>query len=396
MKESKSAFLLKFSVLSISMMMISAPAINGILPEIRDDLGITQAQSELLMTIPSLATLFAVLASSAVTKKIGMKKTTIIGLVLAGVSGIAPVFVSHYGLLLLTRAFFGIGLGLFKSLAVRYITLLFEPHERAKLMGYRSAFEQGGQSLLAACAGLLFALNWNASFLVYVLPLFLAVLFYFVVPDVRPQQKEEMDRQSSVAPGSGAEEKMPMSVYLLSLFAASIVMFGASIAIRFPAMVAEVRGAGYNSSYLFAIKPLFGIVAGAMFGIIYKKIGKNLLYVGILGLATAAALIGFSQGNFAILVAGFLLSGLVPSWIMPFVMMTVSKRTSGQMQTVAMSYIVAGIQGGVFLMTPMIQLVGRLLGNDALTAPYYVLSGTLIVMLLFIMSMGPKLMKQPA
>ncbi|MCL2560270.1 MAG: MFS transporter [Turicibacter sp.] len=391
MSEQKKGWLLKVAVLSISIMMISPPAINGILPEIRDYLGITQAQSELLTTVPSLATMFSVLASSQITVKIGMKNSTLIGLVLAGLAGIFPAFTSSYVAILISRAFFGIGLGLFKSLAVRYITLLFEPHERAQLMGYRSAFEQGGQSFLAAGAGVLFMISWNASFLIYAVPLFIAALFYFVVPDVRVSQQPKTDQLGSRV----EKETLPFSAYLLAAFATFIVLVGASIAIRFPAMAAEVRGDGYNSSYLFAIKPIVGIVAGALFGRIYHKIGKALLYVGILGLAGATLLIGFSNGSFILLIAGFFIAGIVPAWIMPFVMMTVSKRTSGQAQTRAMALIIAGIQLGVFLMTPTIQLLGRLRGSDALTAAYPLLTIALVGILLFIITFGQKLMKQP-
>ena len=78
---------------------------------------------------------------------------------------------------------------------------------------------------------------------------------------------------------------------------------------------------------------------------------------------------------------------------MPFVMMIISKRTSGQNQTVAMSFIVAGIQGGVFLMTPTIQLLEIYTGNDSLTASYPILAGVLIVVLLFIIVLGPKMMR---
>lgn len=383
--------MLKFAILSISMMMISAPAISGILPSIRDALGITQAQSELLLTLPSLATLVTVLMSSFITKKIGIKNTTLIGLILTGIGGIFPVFSANFILILISRAVFGLGLGLFKSLAVRYITLLFEPHERPKLMGYRSAFEQGGQVMLTVIAGLLFAISWNMSFLVYLLPLMLAVLFYFVVPDVKAEMKESNDQQEV----STNSEKMPFCVYPIVAFAVIIVLIGASIAIRFPAMSTEIMGDGYNSSNIVALKPVFGMLAGSVFGKLYQKIGKTLLYIGILGLAISASLVGFSNGNFIILVSGFLVGSIVPAWIMPFVMMTISKRTSGQNQTIAMSFVVAGIQGGVFLMTPTIRLLEIVTNNDSLTAGYPILAGMLIIVLIFIIALGPKIMKLP-
>ena len=68
------SILQKGAILSISLMLTSSQAINGIIPQMKQSLGISQSQSELLGTVPSVTVIIFILLSSYFAKRVGMKK----------------------------------------------------------------------------------------------------------------------------------------------------------------------------------------------------------------------------------------------------------------------------------------------------------------------------------
>ena len=379
--------MLKLAVLAISMLLISPPAINGILPEIRDSLGITQAQSELITTIPSIASLVTILLSSFFLKFISIKKIVFVGLLLTGIGGVIPVFTTNFTHILIGRLILGIGLGLYGPFAIELINVLFDEHERPMLMGYRSASEQIGRSFMTLLAGILMIFSWNMSFIVYGLAFILALLFNKYVPEIDNRSTEKKENPQT-------KEKLSPLIYLIALFSSIIILNGAAIDIRFPALAAEIMGDGYNSSYIIAVKPLLGIGAGFIFGKLYIKLGKRLLYISVSLLIMAGIIVTASGDSIILLTLGIYLPGIVPAWIFPFIFMTISKKTTGKNRELAMSLVLIALHGTVFAMTPIVSIITNLLGSDSLRAPYPILSGLLLITLICIIIFAPKLMKK--
>lgn len=378
----------KLVVLSMSIMLLSPPVINGILPEIRDALEITQAQSEFITTIPSIAFLAFTLWSNVLVKKVGIKKMIFAGLILVGIGGVLPVFANDFTLVIIGRVILGVGLGLYGPFAIELINILFDEKERAKLLGYRGAIEQLGQSSMVMVAGLLAIFSWNMSFLVYGLAFVLAIAFFIMVPEIEAPNKGPGENEPS------EKGKMPHIVYAIALLVFIVILNGSAIGIRFPALAAEIMGDGYNSSLFFVLKPIIGICAGVFFGTLHRALGRRLLYMGLACLGVASLLVGFSNGNFVILVAGFLLSSLVPAWIFPFIFMIVSNKTDGDTRKLAMSFVLIAYHATVFTMTPIVSVIETMVGSTALVAPYPVLGGLIFAALFSIMIFGPKMVEK--
>ena len=378
--------MLKFSALAISFMLISPPIVNGILPEIRDSLGITQPQSELIATMPSIAVLITILLSSFFLKFFSIKTTVLAGLILTGIGGILPVFTGNFTLILIGRAILGIGLGLYGPLAIELINILFAEDERPRLMGYRSAIEQIGRSLMTLLAGGLLLFGWNMSFVVYSFAFVLAFIFYKHVPQI--------ERESPDLKQNQAKAKPSLLVYLIGLLAAIVVLNGAAIDVRFPALIAEITGEAYNSSNIIAVKPFFGMLAGFVFGKLYQQLGKRLLYFSLALLVVAGLLVALSANSITLLIVGFYLAGVVPAWIFPFIFTTIAKITTGKNREFAMSLVLIALHASVFLMTPVVRAIEVLTGNDSLRSPYPVLSGLLLFSLIFMIFLTPKIVKK--
>ena len=375
----------KIAVLSISALIISFVSVSGVFPTLADDLGVTQMQSELMMTIPALAVIIFIFVSNVVVEKIGIKKTVILGLLISGIGGVFPVFVQRFVPILISRFFLGAGVGLVNTWAVRYITLLFDAKERAKLMGFRSSAEIMCQTVVAALASLLFRFGWHMSFLAYGIAFVSAILVLIFVPEVETPRNEHDEAE---------DFKLPVVVYLLAIFGALVVVTAASIAFRFPALAIEVQSLGYNPNVMMTFWPILSITAAMTYGRLSEVLGKKLLYLSLFILIAAAFLTGFSNGRYSMLVAGLFLHGVAPAWFFPFIFMTVSKMTTGRAQSIAFSYIVIGIKSGVFLIPFVVSFIELVSGSNELTVPYPILGSVLAVATIFIATVGEKIVKK--
>ena len=371
--------MLKVVVLSMSFVLLSATAMIGILPEIKDSLGISQTQSELLVTVPSIATLIFVILCDFVIGKIGMKKTVVAGLLIVGFGGIMPLFNgSNYTYLMISRFMFGAGKGLIFTPSVSYINILFDEKERATLIGYRSAVELLGQASLTFMMGGLMIISWRFSFIVNILFFVIAMLVMWKIPEVDTGHD---DRHVGV---ENQDSKIPLIVFPIALFTGVIAISGSMIATRFPALATEIMGEGYNASIWVGLKPLLGILAATFFGRMSALLGKKLLYLGMLLLISSQLLIGFSNGNFIVLVVGFLLSSFVLGWIVPVVINLISKLTSGKQQRLSTACVLICVNVGIFTMPFIVQGLEGIARSEELAAPYPIAGAMIAAVLLIV------------
>ena len=367
------SLLQKGAILSISLMLTSSQAINGVIPQMKQSLGISQSQSELLGTAPSITVILFILLSSYFAKRIGMKKTIILGLLLAGIGGIIPVFTATFQTVLISRVILGAGLGVYNSLAVTYISSLYSGNTRATLLGIRNSMEALGQTILIFLAGVLVNINWTASFLVYAIAFPVALLFALKVPEIR-------DENSDI-PENHIKEKMNPMVFALVLFAILLVMNSIAISVRFASIATEIKGVNFNASNYLALMPILGILAGFMFGPINKWIGKGTLYLGIIFFIISNLLIAVSNGNMTFLLTGLFLSSITGSWCFPFIFSNLDKVTTKNTINFATSLIFIGCNIGNFIAPIAMQLAQFLTRSTNLTAPFFVFAGIFIVIL---------------
>ena len=367
------SLLQKGAILSISLMLTSSQAINGVIPQMKQSLGISQSQSELLGTAPSITVIVFILLSSYFAKRIGMKNTIILGLLLAGIGGIIPVFTATFQTVLISRVILGAGLGLYNSLAVTYISSLYSGNTRATLLGIRNSMEALGQTILIFLAGVLVNINWTASFLVYAIAFPVALLLALKVPEIR-------DENSDI-PENHVKEKMNPMVFALVLFAILLVMNSIAISVRFASIATEIKGVNFNASNYLALMPILGILAGFMFGPINKWIGKGTLYLGIIFFIISNLLIATSNGNMAFLLTGLFLSSITGSWCFPFIFSNLDKVTTKNTINFATSLIFIGCNIGNFIAPISMQLAQLLTRSTNLTAPFFVFAGIFMVVL---------------
>ncbi|KFF30550.1 MFS transporter [Bifidobacterium bombi] len=386
--------LTKSAVLGISLILTSAPAINGALPAMRHDLNIGTSQNELLSTIPSLAVIVFIILSGFVERWLGTKKTIFISMILAGLGGIGPMFLSSYPLIFISRLLLGCGLGLYNSLAVNIISQLYQGDTRATLLGFRGSMENIGQCVLTVLAGLLLSLGWHWSYAIYLLAFPLAIFFYMVVPEPAKDDEtlsvEEKTKAADSDEGNGNKIDPRMDhlhpfVWVLVLFSVFMVLDSLCSTLRFPSISVGIKGEGYNASFFLSLMPILGILAGLVFGYLNRKIGIAVLYIGIALYVVGNVLMAMSAHNFAFALIGMMIIGIPGAWCFPYIYTTIGEIMTPRMGTLATSLILIGCNIGNFISPLYMGLVGKLFGTDSLTAPFIVLA---VVFALILIGLG--------
>ena len=184
--------MLKIALLSVSLLVASAPAINANIPAMSKAFpNVPLSTVELLTTISSMFLMISVLTSSFIARKIGYKQTILLGIIIVAIFGTLPAFTHSFWLIMISRALLGYGIGLFNSLLVTMISYFYHGEIRTSLFGMQSAFEGLGGIFITFVAGQLLKINWQAPFYAYLLAVPVILLFFIFVPNVQVEKKDE-------------------------------------------------------------------------------------------------------------------------------------------------------------------------------------------------------------
>lgn len=355
------SLLTKIAFLGISFVLTSAYAINGALPQMTEALHISSTEAQALATTPSITVTVFVLLSSFIAAKLGDKNTIILGVTLVGLAGIVPMFTDSYAIILVSRTVLGAGLGIFNSLAVSMIAVMYNGKTRAAMLGYRAAAEQVGQAVLTLLAGLLLAFGWRATFLVYLIAFPILFLFIKRVPDT----SEMTPLQSSKSEKTTVEKITRISplVLVFTLFAAFLVIDYMAIQLSFPFMATELKGEGYNTSPILSAMLIAATVGGVTYGWFVATFGRFTLQIGLVLMAISNFLVAFSHGNFIMLMAGVLLIGFPLQLISPFIFNQLPKLGPLARQSLITSIILIGFNVGVFIEPMFVATFASMIGH---------------------------------
>lgn len=239
--------LIKFSILLVSVITASAPAINANIPVLAKSFPeVALSQIELLTTIPSFFLLIAILISNWVAQRLGLKQTVILGVLITTIAGLAPIMISSFPLLMVSRAAFGFGVGLFNSLLVSIISYFFTGAERSQTLGLQSTFEGLGGVLVTFIAGQLVRINWHMSFWAYLITVPALILFALFVPKIPKTKvvtKSQPDQSTKTA-------KLPRAMFAYLVLTFIVITFYMIMGIKVPTLMVS---AGYGTATSLAM-----------------------------------------------------------------------------------------------------------------------------------------------
>ena len=367
---------LKYSLLSASLLVGSAPAINANIPAMARAFDtIPLAMIEMLTTVPSLFLMISVLISSFIAKKIGYKQTASLGLLIVAVSGILPVFVSNFYLILISRAMLGFGIGLFNSLTVALVNSFYQGKDRAKMYGLQSAFEGAGGIFITFIAGQLLKIGWQAPFLAYAIAIPVCIVFIKFIPKVATANDISVDTNVIVKENGFKKDNIMLISFIALLFvAASLYM---TMGIKVSTLITTAGyGNASDASLVIILLSLGAITAGTLFSKIIKIFKQLTPIIGLLILALAMFLIGISNSMIITFAGGFL-TGFGFKIFMPYL---IDRINNSQIKNtpLATSLLLVGFNLGAFISPYSSLFVQNIALSDSLNSLFIVLSGGFI------------------
>lgn len=157
-------------------------SMQGILPLVQTDLGITPAQSALTVSAATFGIAVAVIPWSAVSDRLGRKRSMVIAILTATILALASVFAPSFWLLVAIRFLEGCALGGIPAVAMAYIAEEVHPRHAAMAAAtFISGNSIGGMSgrLIAAPLGEWF--GWRGGVLAVVLTAVVAMIVFIVL-----------------------------------------------------------------------------------------------------------------------------------------------------------------------------------------------------------------------
>lgn len=331
------AFFEKFSILSLSFMLVSTFAVSPALPAMVaffEGQGIGGAQVELLITVTSFAIMVSLLVNPLISRFLSEKAMISLGLLLLTVGGVVPLATTAYPLVFLGRLVLGFGLGLINAKAITIISSHYEGQERLQLLGWRGSAEVLGSASLTAVVGLLLPLGWAVAFSIYFLGLLILGLYLAFVP-----KGQAVSPEATSEPRESLTDQQWRQAIYLGVIAAFVIHVNTLLTLKIPQMVDQAQlGTPQEASLILSAMMLMGIVSGLLFSPLFKRLGKLLLPVAVLVFTAAIALAGIGQ-SLLTLALGAILSGFFYSIVLTVVFNKTSENTPAHLLNQKMTIV---------------------------------------------------------
>ena len=362
----------KFSLLSISILLMSHLAISPVIPNLysfyhgsNPNIGLASVES--LATIPAMMITIFVLLSNGVIKFIGKKNTVLLGLILIFIFGIVPTFTTNFKVVLISRLLLGAGIGLFNSLSISMISDFFDEEDRGTMIGLRTAFLNIGKALTTFISGYLLIYGIQYTFLVYALTLPIFIIFLLFVPNAENVNNKKVSI------------KFHKETILLTLltFLVGISYMGATI--KIPTLLAEKYHYQPDvARNLLTILALSGILSGVIFGILVKRF-KNLTLPIMLSFMTVGSILFTLTNNILIFYVAAIFIGISFVGTMSFNFFYISKELENKFINFATSVILVGGNIGVILTPVVLTKIPEALNLEKYTTPFFITTALMLV-----------------
>lgn len=315
----------------------------------------------LVSTLPSLFIIpSTVLAGMLAGNKMRYRTLLIVGILLFVIAGTAPAFMNDFTAILISRAVFGIGLGIISPLGNALILKLFDGQERANMLGLSTIVMNIGGIVLQMLGAILCSINWHYAFLAHLLGIISLVIVLFMLP--------EPEREVQAA---GEKIKMPTVIYIISL------LFGIATMLNYPMLVNMstiiITGNLGNAASAGVVLSMFtvgGMVAGAIFGKLYQYTNRFAISVGLLIVSIGAGFVYYAN-NLVLLTVGATLVGIGFSIVMPAVMMIIGMVVPPAGFAAASGILMAFMNLGGFVSPYYIDLLAKISGQDPVRFPIF-------------------------
>ncbi len=348
----------KATLLAISLFIMMPSVISPALPLMEKAFpNIPRVTVELLTTIPNFGEIFGLLINPFLVKKIGRKKVILIGLALVGICGTLPVIVNSFWLIFILRILLGFGIGIYNSLAVSLIMMIYENNktELNRLLGFQNIMNDVGYIASAFIICYLVTLSWHAVFWVYILAITVFFMFEHFIK-VPKKTKHSSGKHFSL---SNIKQSFNSNIIYLSILTLLIYIFYMALAYKLPSFIVDFHlGNESMASLMLAVIAITGIPCGIAFNWLYTKLNK---WVWVLCMILNA--LGFyltsSARNTYVLVAGCIVLGAGFGIVMPYIFKSISLSVPDKLSNLATTLCLIMMDIGAVISPFVISIIAK-------------------------------------
>lgn len=268
----------------------------GLLPQLTDELGITEAQVGMLITVFAASVVIATAPLTHATRAVPRKQLLLALLAVFAVANVVAALAPDYAVLLIARVIGGAAHGVFWAVVTPYAARLVTPQRLASAV----AIATGGATI-ASVAGLPLgtllgaAVGWRVSFgVIAALVVVIALLIVVVLPPVEHRVTDAPER----ARFSAVRDATFAPVMVLCATVVLVTLGHATFYTYIAAWVIDV--AGFGVADVAGILLLFG-AAGAVgvvvAGVLGDRFPRSLLPILLIGVTASVAGVALASGS---------------------------------------------------------------------------------------------------
>ncbi len=209
---------------------ISQFKVTGTMPQIIAAWGIDVGTAGLLMSVPSIANLLIALPAGAITKKIGPRNAFLITLASAIVFGIIGAFATNFTVLVITRFFEGLSIGMVFVVPPVIFAQTFPAEKRGLPMSLWAIWSSIGTLIILNLCNLVTpAFGWQANWWVavaFLVVAFILCFFFLKMPGTDTAQGRQNAAAQKKKGAWGECLKNPAAICICIAFFASIFGWG--------------------------------------------------------------------------------------------------------------------------------------------------------------------------
>ncbi|HWQ77807.1 MAG TPA: MFS transporter [Anaerovoracaceae bacterium] len=301
----------------------------------------------LIATIPALTSIPGnILGGVLAGKYIKYRTLVLISILLIIISGLLPFFVtSSFTLILVTRVFFGIGIGMNGPLNNALIFNLVPEEKTTTVTGINQIIRNVTGMVFMLCGGFLAMIAWNYSFLVNLFVVVTLVVCALWLPE--PQKRLEVSEETATTETGAAKYPVGAIIFWTIIsFAVTMMFYPSMTNISF--VLAEMNIDAGIAGTVLTFATLGGMAGGAVFSPIFKKIGRQTVSLGLLCYAVSQVLL-MTASNVPMFIIAETLLGIGMCLCFASSYMIIGQLTVPSKTPLALCWLFAGMNTGGFV-----------------------------------------------
>lgn len=357
--------LLKFSLLSISFLMMLRLTISPALVNIGEAVGKNVIEMQVMVVVASLFAIPFGFIASLLANKIKKRTIIIIALVLYIIGGMGPMLTTNFTFMLVCRAILGAGTGLFLPFAAGLLADFFKGEELNKMIGLQSATVSIGNIITSYLAGQLAAIDWRLAFLIYGFAVISFLLFVFNVPEPPKAEKAPEDKTINGR----------MIFILIAILVYAVIYFSyfgfISYVVTFNFFAGDFAKGAPIAGLCQMAMTAGSLVSGFIFAAVTKGLKKVALPLFILLNVIGFGIVAFAP-TMAAIVIGSVVIGLGFGLLLPYGTMRIMEETSATGKSFANGMYMTFVNIGTAISPAILGGILAVFGKDQFTGGQFI------------------------